>query len=1196
NRDQNYAMLWQGYITIPADGTYTFETSSDDGSKLYLGEYSPGATALVNNDGQHSVVSQTGSIYLTAGVYPFTVSYLQSCCAGSIDVYWSSSSGIVRQPIPDDAFSFSSPATVNQISTGLDYSYYEGTWSYLPDFSTLTPNKTGTSSNVTLGIRNRDQNYSVLWQGYITIPATGTYTFETNSDDGSKLYLSQYSYAATALVNNDGNHGFQLVSDSIHLNAGVYPIAIAYLQSCCAGTLEVYWSSNTGINRQRIPDGAFSHVESGGVTSAINYYFSSSTGNDAYTSAQARNPATPWKTLSKLNSVLDTVAAGSAMLLKRGDIFEGSLVFRSSGASGNPIIISAYDTGRKPVITGLTSPASWFYRGNGVWRASLPPNNIARLNMVVQNGRIQAMGRYPNITAANKGYLTFNSHSGSATITDNNHSPDPNWANGAELVVRKNEWVIDRGPITSVSGNSITFSNPTGFGLIDGYGYFIQNDSTLLDQLGEWYFNKAQNVVQVYTGSAASPADYGFRFSVVDTLVTIHGKSNITFDNISLQGANQSAMAVWDGANNVSVQNCLISFSGHNAIAGNFTQNFVLNRSVVSHTNNNGLYLAPYCLNTVIKNNLITNTGLIPGLGANDNQALEGMTIDGTGSLIQYNTVDSTGYIGIAFTNDSVSAVNNFVNHFALTTDDGAGIYTHDGVKLGRKILGNIILNGKGSHEGTFNSEDSDANGIGTDDRSTYVQIYGNTIANCNGRGIGLHNSQYIALRGNTLFNNKLAQIQLDHDVIATDSPTRYDSIFSNIVFAKTASQYLFGIRSLTNDISQSGLIDSNYYYRPDNNELAYYSYIDQTGETTLYNFPHWKSILNFDAHSTEFPSHFAAYTINSTDTNRYKNSTFNADISKVVNFASSVNQIDHDPNALDGGALKVTYTGTTTTGFNAIWFYDNGSDPHINAKVLAGHTYRVKFSAIASVDNNINFYADLRTAIGDSIHPQTDTGVTAAKIFKVSNVRSEVELLFTPTKNIPYAFFSINTTNSPQSAGGCPTYWIDNLVFEEVTSITYTNPDDYIRFVYNADSSSVTVPLDQEYTDIKSNVYPYSITLAPYSSAVLIQTLALSQSQTKTPVPMLMKLMQEPGVQPGLSLSPNPATSRIRITYSNQAVTQRRGVVTIHGSNGGIVKHMTLNPQAQYVDLSVADLAPGVYIMRVDFGNRIEVRRFVKL
>ncbi len=60
----------------------------------------------------------------------------------------------------------------------------------------------------------------------------------TGSDDGSSLYLgslgqttSAYNFAATPLVNNDGLHGTVNVnSASVVLQAGVYPIAVAYFQ------------------------------------------------------------------------------------------------------------------------------------------------------------------------------------------------------------------------------------------------------------------------------------------------------------------------------------------------------------------------------------------------------------------------------------------------------------------------------------------------------------------------------------------------------------------------------------------------------------------------------------------------------------------------------------------------------------------------------------------------------------------------------------------------------------------------------------------------------------------------------------------------------------------------------------------------------------------------------------------------------
>ena len=53
------------------------------------------------------------------------------------------------------------------------------------------------------------------------------------------------------------------------------------------------------------------------------------------------------------------------------------------------------------------------------------------------------LGRYPNSNAADNGYLTFESHVGKTSITDNQLTSTINWA-GAELVIRSRRWVLDR--------------------------------------------------------------------------------------------------------------------------------------------------------------------------------------------------------------------------------------------------------------------------------------------------------------------------------------------------------------------------------------------------------------------------------------------------------------------------------------------------------------------------------------------------------------------------------------------------------------------------------------------------------------------------------------------------------------------------------------------------------------------------------
>jgi hypothetical protein len=66
------SVQWLGYFVPATTETYTFYTSSDDGSYLWIGANAVSGfttgNALVNNGGSHGVETASGSIALTAGV------------------------------------------------------------------------------------------------------------------------------------------------------------------------------------------------------------------------------------------------------------------------------------------------------------------------------------------------------------------------------------------------------------------------------------------------------------------------------------------------------------------------------------------------------------------------------------------------------------------------------------------------------------------------------------------------------------------------------------------------------------------------------------------------------------------------------------------------------------------------------------------------------------------------------------------------------------------------------------------------------------------------------------------------------------------------------------------------------------------------------------------------------------------------
>jgi len=94
----------------------------------------------------------------------------------------------------------------------------------------------------------------------------------------------------------------------------------------------------SAVNRAR----AVVQIEKGPGTT---YYFDGFRGND---NGNGLTPNSAWKSLSKISQL--RLKAGDCILFHRGTSFWGQLKLKGDGTSSNPIIISAYGKGNKPII------------------------------------------------------------------------------------------------------------------------------------------------------------------------------------------------------------------------------------------------------------------------------------------------------------------------------------------------------------------------------------------------------------------------------------------------------------------------------------------------------------------------------------------------------------------------------------------------------------------------------------------------------------------------------------------------------------------------------------------------------------------------------------------------------------------------------------------------------------------------------
>jgi len=94
NRPEGFALRFTGFLEVAREGVYTFTTSSNDGSALFIG-----SVRVVNNDHHHGVVEASGEIALKPGKHSITVTYFQAGGSQALEVFWEGPE-LQKQPIP----------------------------------------------------------------------------------------------------------------------------------------------------------------------------------------------------------------------------------------------------------------------------------------------------------------------------------------------------------------------------------------------------------------------------------------------------------------------------------------------------------------------------------------------------------------------------------------------------------------------------------------------------------------------------------------------------------------------------------------------------------------------------------------------------------------------------------------------------------------------------------------------------------------------------------------------------------------------------------------------------------------------------------------------------------------------------------------------------------------------------------------
>jgi parallel beta-helix repeat protein len=719
------------------------------------------------------------------------------------------------------------------------------------------------------------------------------------------------------------------------------------------------------------------------------------------------------------------------------------------------------------VISGSIEIETWVAAGKNIWLAECPACQTEPGNLFLDN-TVQPLGRYPN-----SGYRTLQCPSVCQSALSDNSL---NFANGywdnAEVVARSSRWTLDNLPVFSYQNKTFNFLMPASYPLLGGFGYFVQKHLSTLDKNGEWFFDKSAKKVYLYLDPGLTPQGHSIRISLTDLGLNMTNANNIILENLSFKYQRLVGARI-KNCNNVLFQNNDIAYSGNNGLEVIACENPSLKNNVIADSNNNGVEWRDN-IHGAFSHNSIKRTGLRAGRGMSGNGTYIGLIITANNPLLgdnlfQYNTVDSTGYLGIDFRTGHTHIKNNLISNFCMIKDDGAGIYTWNNTYGDNRIEGNIILHGIGSGAGTANPDQLYVSGIYIDDRSRDLLINNNTAAYCPTTGIYLHNAKQLTLAGNTLFGNgnpianrENAQLLIKLDaIVPLAGNTALDlHITGNTVIAQEGSHCVFLSAEKEQDLNLPGSFDRNQYGAPRVDQVIakFYPQPDLCSALEELQLGEWQRMTGYDKGSVFKLIH--SQRAEPVGENMIGNSRMTNSTNGWMTWPAQLSIVHDKKQGIDGPSLNVQFPPGHTEGL----LYYAGINLNRNKR------YRLSFSARSSKQSKLEFVPLMAVAPWESLGDYT--------CFSVDTDYKTFTCFFKPHKSQKEARVNFKC-NTP--------FWIDNVTLYEVTSSLETGGESE-KLICNPIENPQAISVPGKWVDLDGNPVSDQVRLPGYGSMILLK------------------------------------------------------------------------------------------------------------